>query len=211
MRWCWDGGKGRDSHGADGSVQGGSAVKPEPAKPDQDGAEEDKGRVVRFAVGLVADGLALAEDEGVGQTCPAAGDVHWPATGEVERWEVVEPAVGVPGPAGDWTVDYRRPAKAKDQGRQDTTAFEGAADDDLHRAGAEEQLVEAEDDLGDVRATGGWCSGDVHEAEVFEVADEGVGGAAVGQAVAPEHPLEGCDGCDHDGLEEQAQGALAAR
>jgi hypothetical protein len=56
---------------------------------------------VRLAVGGLAAMLALAEDEGVGEGGPAGGDVDGSAAGEVERREVVEPAVGVPGPVSD--------------------------------------------------------------------------------------------------------------
>jgi len=131
------------------------------------------------------------------------------ATCKVERREVVEPALGVPGPAGDRAVDDRRPAEAKDEGWQDAAALEGTANDNLHCASAELQLVEAEDDLRDVCVVWRRRSGDILETEVGQVPDEGVRAAAVGETVAPEHPLEGCDGCHHDGLEEQAQGALS--
>ena len=76
--------------------------------------------------------------------------MHGPAAGVVEGGQVVEPAVGVPGPAGDGAVDDCRPQEAEDEGGHDAAAFEGAADDELHGDSAEEELVQAEDDFGDV-------------------------------------------------------------
>lgn len=81
------------SHGADRSIQGRAAVEAEPAEPDEDGAEEDEGRVVRLAVDGVAFVFALAEDEGVGEGAAAGGDVDGAAAGEVEGGEVEEPAI----------------------------------------------------------------------------------------------------------------------
>jgi len=54
-------------------------------------------------------------------------------------------------------------------------------------------------------------SRDVLQSKVVEVANKSVRGPAVGEGVTPEHPLESGHGCDHDGLEEQTEGALAAR
>lgn len=45
--------------------------------------------------------------------------------------------------------------------------------------------------------------------EVGQVADERARGAAVRQRVAPEHPLDGDDGADQQGLEQQGQGGPA--
>lgn len=47
--------------------------------------------------------------------------------------------------------------------------------------------------------------------EVGQVADKGARGAAVGQRVAPEHPLERDDGADHERLEQQRQRRRAPR
>lgn len=55
-----------DGHGgADRGVERGPAVEAEPAEPDEAGADEDEGCVVRFVVDAVVFLVALAEDEGV--------------------------------------------------------------------------------------------------------------------------------------------------
>lgn len=173
--------------------------------------EEDERGVVRLLVRRLAGVLALAQHEGVRQRGPARRDVHGAAAGEVERREVVQPAVGVPRPARDGAVDNGGPQEREDERGHDAAALEGAADDDLHGARAEEQLVQAEDDLGQQRGAGRGRDLHVPQPEVGQVADEGVRRARVRQRVAPEHPLEGRDGHDHEGLEEEGQRGLAAR
>lgn len=126
--------------------------------------------MVRLAVAL-----ALAQDESICQTCPAAGNMDWSTTGVVKLGQVEEPAVRVPGPGGNRAVDNGSPAEGKDQTGQDAAALERTSDQDLDSDGAEEQLVEAEDDLGDVGVAGRGRCGDVSEAEVGHVADEGGG------------------------------------
>lgn len=179
-------------HGADGAVEGGTTVEAEPSKPDEAGAEEDEGGVVRLVVhGVLATLGALAEDESVGEGGPAGGDVDGSSSGVVEGGEVEEPSVGVPGPACDRAVDDGAPAEAEDERGDDAATLEGASDDDLDGTGGEEEFVETEDNLGEVDTARGGGSGDVLHAEVCHVTDEGVGCAGKGKRVAPEDPLEG--------------------
>lgn len=197
-------------HGAHARIEGGAAVEAEPAEPDEHGAEEDERRVVRLAVRPVAGAPpALAQHQRVRQRGPAAGNVHGAAAGKVERGQRVQPAAGVPGPAGDGAVDDGGPPEAEDERGHDAAALKGAAHHDLHRAGAEEELVQAEDDVRDGGVADARGGDDVLQAEVGEVADKGARGAAVGQGEAPEHPLEGGHGGDHEGLEEEGEGGLA--
>lgn len=59
----------RGQHGPDRGIQSRSAVKSEPTEPDQDGSEEDQGRVVRLAVALVLGVLlALAKHQGISKS-----------------------------------------------------------------------------------------------------------------------------------------------
>ena len=132
------------------------------------------------------------------------------ATCVVERGEVEEPSVGVPGPAGDRTIDDGGPEEGKHQAGKNPTTLEGTANNNLHGARAEEQLIETEDDFGNVGVTGRWCHKDVPHAKVGHVTDEGRCGSGVGQSVSPEHPLEGCDCDDHDRLEKQGKRALSS-
>lgn len=193
---CTGGGSGvgveGGDHGAHGGVEGGTAVEAEPAEPDQHGAEEDEGGVVGLVVLVLAVGLSLAEDEGVGERGPAGRDVDGSSSGEVERWELVEPAVGVPGPAGDRAVDDGGPAETEDEGGDETATLEGASDHDHDGTGTEDHLVQAEDNLGDDSRSRRGCDADVLHTEVGEVTDEGVGGAREGERITPEHPLKRC-------------------
>lgn len=157
---------------------------------------------MRLAVLLLAVMPALAEDECVREGSPSGGDVDWTTSSKVERREVVEPAVRIPRPAGDGAVHNSSPAESKDKRRQDTATLKATANDDLHGAGAEEHLVEAEDDLGDDGATARRCGHDVLHAEIRHVANEGTGRARVGERVAPEHPLERRHRGYQEGLEE---------
>lgn len=109
---------------------------------------------------------------------------------------VIQPAVGVPRPAGDRAVDDGRPEEAKDQRWNDAAALKSATDDNLDSAGAEQQLVQAEYNLRDSGVARGRRRHDILEPKVGQVADERACRSAVGQAVSPEHPLNGHD-CRH--------------
>lgn len=116
--------------GADVHGEGGAAVEAEPADPEEDGADDDVGDVVRPPghAGVVAVAGALAEHEGVGEGGGAGGDVDGAAAGEVEGAQLVEPAVGVPGPVGDGVVDDGGPDEEEDERGKDATAVSDGAD-----------------------------------------------------------------------------------
>lgn len=180
-------------HGTHGTVQCRSTVESEPAEPDEAGAEENKRGVVRLAVhGLLATLGPPAENEGVGKRGPARGNVHGTTTGIVERRKVVQPSVAVPGPAGNGAVHDCAPAEAEDEGRNDAATLKGATNDNLDRAGREEEFVETEDNLREHVGAGRWGSRHILHAEVGKVADECVGCAREGQRVSPKHPLKCC-------------------
>ena len=102
-----------------------------PAKPDEYRAQEDKRRVVRFTMWFLAPMLSLAKHERIGQSGPARSNVHRSAAGEVQRRQIVEPAIGIPRPARDWAVDNCGPPEAEDKRRYHSSPFEGAADNNL--------------------------------------------------------------------------------
>lgn len=124
---------------------------------------------------------------------------------------VEQPPVGVPRPARDGAVHNRRPEEAKHNRRHDAAALKGAAHQDLHGARAEQQLVEAEQDVGEVGAADRRARHDAAQQKVAQVADEGARRLGVGQRVAPEHPLDRDRGRHHEALEEQRQRRLAPR
>lgn len=93
--------------GAEVGAEGAAAVEAKPADPEEDGADDDVGDVVR-AVGEAMAGvvaMALAEHETVGESGGARGDVDGGSAGEVETAKFVDPAGRVPGPACDGVVD----------------------------------------------------------------------------------------------------------
>lgn len=116
--------------------------------------------------------------------------MHRASPRKVQRRQLIQPAVRVPRPVRNGAVHDGGPAEGEDERRQDASALEAAARDEHDGAGAEEHLVEAEDDLGEEHGAGRGRGDDVLEAEVCEVADEGVARAGVGEGIPPEHPLE---------------------
>lgn len=72
---------------------------------------------------------------------------------EVDRGQVVQPALAAPGPACQGAVDDGSPAEAEDQGGDDVASLEGPADNDHHlvfgqsspwRGGERRQTVQAQ-------------------------------------------------------------------
>lgn len=124
---------------------------------------------------------------------------------------VEQPPVGVPRPARDGAVHNRRPEEAKHNRRHDAAALKRAAHQDLHGARAEQQLVEAKQNVGEVGAADRRARHDAAQQKVAQVADEGARRLGVGQRVAPEHPLDRDRARHHEALEEQRQRRLAPR
>lgn len=116
--------------------------------------------------------------------------MHRASTCKVQRRQLIKPAIRVPRPVRNRAVHDGGPAEGEDEGREDASALEAAACDEHDGAGAEKHLVEAEDDLGEEHGAGRGRGDDVLEAEVGEVADEGIARAGVGEGIPPEHPLE---------------------
>lgn len=122
-----------DNAGHDGAQVGGertAAVEAEPANPEEDGAKDDVGDVVRTvgqAAGVVVAG-ALAEHQRVGQGGSARRDVDGRTTSKVEAAHLEGPAVGVPGPVGDGVVDDGGPDEDEDQTGQQAAAVSSGSD-----------------------------------------------------------------------------------
>ncbi len=153
-------------HRTQAGVQCRAAVKAEPSEPDEHltgchqyqslgailripyRAQEYDRHVVRLVERLLPIVLSFAKNQGISQAGSAARDVYRATTSEVEAWKIEEPTVGVPGPICDGAVDDSSPKKAKDERRHDATTLERSTNDDHSRTGAEEEFVEAKDDLG---------------------------------------------------------------
>lgn len=202
-----------DGHGgSDRRVERRPTVEAEPPKPDEASADEDEGGVMGLAVNFVAFVNALAEDEGVCEGRPEVGvsrveesvkweekregdlpsgsDVNRASTSKVQRGKVVQPSVGIPGPACDGAVYDGGPAERKNHGWHNATTLEATTDDKHHGANAEQHLIEAKDDFGEKRGTRRRSSNDILHSEVGHVADERASGSRVRERIAPEHPLE---------------------
>lgn len=214
-------------HGTDSGVKRRSTIETEPSEPDENGTKKYKSWVMGFVVYPLTLVVTLSKNESVSQRSPTTGDVDRASSSKIEGWQVVQPAIGVPCPACDWAVNNGGPEEGKDQRWKDAATLEGASNHDLDSAGAEQHLIEAEDDLGDVDRAGRGSGDNVLHAEVGQVTNEGVGSARVGKRVTPEHPLEadavsdistcqslhvrGMDlhAADHEGLEQHGQSRLS--
>jgi hypothetical protein len=120
--------------------------------------------------------------------------VNGASTSKVERREVVQPTVGVPGPASNRAVDNGCPAESKDHGWQDASTLEAATDDEYNRANAEEHLIETEDYLRKKGGAGRRGRHDILQAKVCHIANEGISGSRVCEGISPEHPLKAYTG-----------------
>lgn len=156
----------------------------------------------------VAVALALAEHDAICQSCRTRGDVHGGATGEVEPAELVDPAGGVPGPAGDGVVDDRGPDEDEYDAREHAAAVGSGSDGyggageglladyretgrEKHvRDGCEHSLVDSVQQIWDLWTAHTRLCEDIVEAEVREVAQEGARGVRERKGIAPEEPLE---------------------
>lgn len=166
---------------------------------------------MRLAVGFVVRVcLSLAKSQGVRQRRPTRGNVHRAATSEIQRRQVVQPAIGVPRPASNGTVHDCSPEEPEDERRDDASTLESPTNHNLHGAGAEQELIETERDIWDCRVANRRGCHNIAHPKVGQVTDEGARRATVGQGEPPEHPLEGGDSPDHQGLEEEGEGGLSA-
>lgn len=123
---------------------------------------------------------------------------------------VIQPPISVPCPTGNRTVDDRRPKEAKDKRGDKAPTLKCATDDNLDGTSAEQQLVQAKDNLWNSRVAGRRGGHDILETKIVQVTDERTGRSAIGQTVSPEHPLHRYNGRDHERLEEESQGRLSA-
>jgi hypothetical protein len=67
----------------------GTYVEPEPAGPDEDGAQENKGGVVGAFHGRFTIALALSKDDGIRERGASGGDMDWATSGKVNGWEII--------------------------------------------------------------------------------------------------------------------------
>lgn len=117
--------------GDDGShdcTQIGSAsrtgVESEPTNPEEDGADDNVGNVVRAVVELLgAVATTLSEHVRIGKSCAARGNMDRSSAGKVDTSHGGGPARGVPGPASDRVVDDGGPDEHVDDARKHAATF----------------------------------------------------------------------------------------
>lgn len=122
---------------------------------------------------------------------------------------LIEPTIGVPGPASNRTVNNCRPAKSENQRWKNSAAFKCTTNYNLNRTSAEKKLVEAKNDFGKVRVSDRRSRHDIFHAKVCQIADEGACCSAISQRVSPEHPLHRNESTGEDRLEYQGQRRLS--
>ena len=115
---------------------------------------------------LLTNILPLAQDQGIRQASGARRHVYRTSAGEVKGAKLEEPAIGVPSPEGNGAVADCRPSEAENDGGNDSSAFEGSAYNDHDGAGAEHELIEAEDNLWDKDRAPRWCHRHIDHAEL---------------------------------------------
>jgi hypothetical protein len=109
--------------------EGRATVEAEPADPEEDGAKDDVGDVVRAvgkAINLAVAG-ALAEHQRVGEGSGAGGNVDGSTTGEVETAHLERPALRVPGPVGNGVVDDGGPDEHENDAGQHAATVSSSA------------------------------------------------------------------------------------
>jgi hypothetical protein len=144
--------------------RGGTGIEAEPAEPQDGGTEHDERNVVRAVVRVLAEALAVADDQDQDEARDAGVDVDHGATGEVNdrRERLAEPAAGgeetaAPDHEGHRGVDERCPDRGEDHpGGElgtvgDRTGDQGHSDDgergrvaDLEQVSRFGETVEAE-------------------------------------------------------------------
>lgn len=112
------------------------------------------------------------------------------STSKVERWQIEQPAVCVPGPASDRAVDNGGPDESEDQRWHNSASLERTTNDELDGTSTEEHLIETKHNLWEQCGPRRWCRHDVLQTKVIHVPDKSIGGARVGEGVTPEHPLK---------------------
>lgn len=206
-------GVGKSVGSADGTVTSGTTVEAKPAKPQENGAENDGGDGVGLEHGetllLSIRVVTLAADKSVGKSTGTRGHVDGTTTGIVKVTQAGKPSVRVPGPAGNGGVDNGQPDEEVKHHGAESGALVGTTDHNHTSNGSEHTLVDHVEDIGH-RGNNGGSTQAVLEAKVVKVTNELVGGVGESQRVAPEEPLEGNEGRTHDGGPQQGHGVLLA-
>lgn len=147
-----------------------SSVETEPSNPEENGADDDVGYVMRTVVELMgAVTTTLAQHDGVCECSTSRGNMHWGSTGKIEASELEDPAGAVPSPAGNRVVDDGRPDEHEDNGRKDATSLRNGSNSECDGNSSEHALVDSEEKIWNLCGSNGRSSKHISEAEVFKV------------------------------------------
>ena len=184
-----------------------AGVEAEPAHPEQRGADHGEGQVVRRHR-LLAVAAALAEEERGDERRVAARHVDDETAGEVLGAEREEPAAA-PDHVRERAVDHQQPDRDEGEVGTEAHALGEGADHQRGRDDREHRLEHHEHVLGDRVAGPERVGRDPGEAELGEIADEGVARPEA-QRVADQDPQHADDARRHHALHEQRQHVLRA-
>ncbi|KAG7822840.1 hypothetical protein KL909_004005 [Ogataea angusta] len=180
-------------------------VEAQPRAPDDGHADEGGHHVLRLVVlvgGRVFPVLALADEEGERERRHAGRDVDGPAAGEVERAQVVQPAVGRPRGVRERAVAHRAPQEPDHERGHDPRALGNGPDKDLHGGDREERREGEVDDRGDGAALDERAGAEFGERAEREVAAHVRRGGRHRERVAKQEPLDRDGAGHHVGLEQ---------
>src|SRR6185295_19090045 len=166
-----------------------SRVEPEPAEPQQPGAEQNEGDVVRRDRDAAI--VTPRPQEPGGHQCRYAGaDVHDRAAREVERAALQQPAAGAPHPVRERIVDKRRPQNEEHDVAPEAHPLHDRARDQRGRDDREHALehrVRLERDRRRVRRIG--VQSHVVQAKPRQSAEPRIPGGECDR-IADQHPLD---------------------
>mmetsp|Transcript_101017 Transcript_101017/g.226500 ORF Transcript_101017/g.226500 Transcript_101017/m.226500 type:complete len:473 (-) Transcript_101017:46-1464(-) len=194
------GGGGREVGGGEGAgggrvcSEGRAAVEAAPTEPEQRGAQEHEGHVVRLVpLALVA---ARAQDHRGDQARRAGADVHHGAAGEVQGAPLLHPAAGAPDPVAERHVDEQAPERDEQDVGLEADALHERPREDGRGDDREGHLEDSEGQRPD-RALAPSLAIEPHEEGVLEVSDEGVV-LPEGEAEADKGPDDADDSHGYD-------------
>ncbi|KAG7764613.1 hypothetical protein KL946_003293 [Ogataea haglerorum] len=174
-------------------------VEAEPRAPDDGHADEGGHDVLRLVVlvgGRVFPVLALADEVRERERRNARGYVDRAAAGEVQRAELVQPAVGGPRGVRERAVADRAPQEPDHERGHDPGALGDGPDEDLHGGHREENREGEVDDRRDRAALDERPGAQLRERTKSKVATHVRRRNRDRERVAKQKPLD-CDGAGH--------------
>jgi len=189
-----------------------SGIEAKPANPEKDGSNDDVGDVVRAIVELLSTvATSLSKHIRISQRGASGSNMHRSSTGKIETTLIKNPALRIPGPAGDRVVDDGGPNEHVDDTWQHTASLGYGAHSQSNGNASEHALVNTKHEIRNAAAPNGWRSKHIFEAEVIQSTNKFSGLVRKGQRIAPEEPLEGDHCGGHNRQPKQRKSRLPPR